>query len=54
MTTASIGVGNIGKAVVDPSNPVAQDATAGSFGRFPTASPRALSSPGCSPPRLTS
>ena len=43
-----------GKVVVDPSNPVGRTRTAGSFGRFPMVSPRALSSPGCSPPRLTS
>jgi predicted dinucleotide-binding enzyme len=43
-----------GKVVVDRSNPVAQDTNGGSFGRFPRTSPRALSSPSCSPPRLTS
>src|SRR6266498_3591053 len=43
-----------GKVVVDPSNPRSRwTPAAGSFGRFPMASPRALSSPGCSPPRLT-
>jgi predicted dinucleotide-binding enzyme len=43
-----------GKVVVDPSNRSRKTPTAGSFGRFPTVSPRAPSSPDSSPPRLTS
>jgi hypothetical protein len=43
-----------GKVVVDPSNPVAQDANGGVFGRFPPTNPRALSSPDSSLPKLIS
>ena len=43
-----------GKVVVDPSNPVAQDANGGLVRTLPDGQSPAPSSPGCCPPRRTS